>query len=113
MQSLNCGQNYGQNAAGKRRRAGIGLTQSRFGTEKDGEPWFVAADVCRALEIVNPTDTIKKLDDDEKARFNLGLRGGDTNVVNEPGLYSLVRGNGRQVLFSCDGMRKDSGIRRT
>lgn len=61
--------------------------------EKDGEPWFVAADVCRALEIGNPTDTIKRLDEDEKARLNLGLSGGDTNIVNEPGLYTLVLGS--------------------
>lgn len=31
----------------------------------EGEPWFVAADVCKALEISNPTDAIKRLDDDE------------------------------------------------
>ena len=31
---------------------------------KEGEPWFVAADVCRALEI-EPTAT-RRLDDDEK-----------------------------------------------
>lgn len=69
----------------------------RFGTIRttaiNGEPWFVAADVCEALEIQNPTDAIKKLDEDEKARLNLGLRGGDTNVVNEPGLYALVLGS--------------------
>lgn len=51
------------------------------------------ADVCKALEVLNPTDAIKKLDDDEKARFNLGLRGGETNIINEPGLYSLVLGS--------------------
>lgn len=61
--------------------------------EKGGEPWFVAADVCRALEIGNPTDTIKRLDEDEKARLNLGLSGGDTNIVNEPSLYALVLGS--------------------
>lgn len=69
----------------------------KFGTIRTttikGEPWFVAADVCEALEIQNPTDAIKKLDEDEKARLNLGLRGGDTNVVNEPGLYALVLGS--------------------
>ena len=73
------------------------FTSSEFGRVRtidiDGEPWFVAADVCEALDIRNPTDTIKKLDDDEKARLNLGLRGGDTNVVNESGLYSLVLGS--------------------
>lgn len=61
--------------------------------EINGEPWFVAADVCRALEISNPTDALKRLDDDEKARFNLGLSGGATNCVNEPGLYGLVLGS--------------------
>lgn len=59
----------------------------------DGEPWFVAADVCRALEISNTTDALNRLDDDEKARLNLGLPGGPTNCVNEPGLYSLVLGS--------------------
>lgn len=59
----------------------------------DGEPWFVAADVCRALDISNPTDAIKRLDDDERARFNLGHPMNETNCVNEPGLYSLVLGS--------------------
>lgn len=69
----------------------------RFGevrvVQKDGEPWFVAADVCRVLEISNTTDALNRLDDDEKARLNLGLPGGPTNCVNEPGLYSLVLGS--------------------
>lgn len=59
----------------------------------DGEPWFVAADVCRALEISNPTDAIKRLDADERARFNLGHPMNETNCVNEPGLYTLVLGS--------------------
>jgi prophage antirepressor-like protein len=53
------------------------------------EPWFVAKDVCDALGISNPTDALKRLDDDERARFNLG-RQGEANIVNEPGLYSLI-----------------------
>ncbi len=59
---------------------------------RDGEPWFVAKDVCRALEVINPSDALKRLDEDERARLNLG-RQGETNVVNEPGLYSLVIGS--------------------
>lgn len=59
----------------------------------DGEPWFVAADVCRALEHSNVSRAMERLDDDEKANFKLGLPGGDTNCVNEPGLYSLVLGS--------------------
>ena len=59
---------------------------------KDGEPWFVAADVCKALEVINPSDALKRLDEDERARLNLG-RQGEANVINEPGLYSLVLGS--------------------
>ena len=56
----------------------------------NGVPWFVAADVCRVLELTNPTVALERVDDDEKAKFNLGLPGGDTNVVNESGLYALT-----------------------
>lgn len=61
--------------------------------QKDGEPWFVAADVCRALDHSNVSVALERLDEDEKAKFNLGLRGGETGCVNEPGLYSLVLGS--------------------
>lgn len=59
----------------------------------NGEPWFIAKDVCKILEILNPTDVIKRLDVDEKTRLNLGLPGGDTNIINEFGLYSLILGS--------------------
>lgn len=58
----------------------------------DNEPWFVAKDVCEILEIKNPTDALKRLDSDERSRFNLG-RQGETNIVNEPGLYTLILGS--------------------
>ena len=61
-------------------------------TDKTGEPWFVAKDVCDILEISNPSDALKRLDDDERSRFNLG-RQGETNIVNEAGLYVLVLGS--------------------
>lgn len=57
---------------------------------KDNETWFVASDICRSLDLSNPTMTMQRIDDDEKAKFNLGLSGGETNCVNEYGLYSLV-----------------------
>lgn len=57
-----------------------------------GEPWFVAADVCKALELSNPTVATDRLDEDERSKFNLG-RQGETTVINEPGLYSLVLGS--------------------
>lgn len=60
---------------------------------KDGEPWFVAADVCRVLEHSNVSMALDRLDSDEKSKLNLGLPGGETNVVNEPGLYVLTLGS--------------------
>ena len=59
----------------------------------NGEPWFVAADVCKALDIINPSDALKRLDDDEKNTLVLtyGIPGNPTKtVVNEYGLYTLV-----------------------
>ena len=60
--------------------------------KQSGEPWFVATDVCQALEIANTTVALERLDEDERSKFNLG-RQGDTWCVNEPGLYSLVLGS--------------------
>lgn len=60
---------------------------------RDGDPWWVAADVCAVLEISNPTMALERLDEDEKAKLNLGLQGGATNVVNEFGLYNLILGS--------------------
>lgn len=55
----------------------------------DGEPLFIAADVCKALDIKNFTQAVSRLDTDERAMLNIG-RQGRTNVVNEYGLYNLV-----------------------
>lgn len=63
------------------------------GINLDGEPWFVFADVCKSLGIKNPTDAIKRLDEDEKVRLNLGLPGGDTNLASFPGLLSSILGS--------------------
>lgn len=63
--------------------------------EFNGEIYFVAADVCKILELTNPTVAVSKLDEDERAKFNLGRSpinggGGETNCVNESGLYRLI-----------------------
>lgn len=60
--------------------------------EKDSEPWFVAVDVCDILDLSNPTIAVSRLDNDERAKFNLG-RQGDATIVNEPGLYTLILGS--------------------
>ncbi|QKQ76362.1 BRO family protein [Nostoc sp. TCL240-02] len=63
------------------------------------DPWWVAADICKALEITNPSTAISKLDDDEKTRditLNdvsgkfASTRAQKVWCVNEPGLYALV-----------------------
>ena len=58
----------------------------------NGEPWFVAADVCSVLDLSNPTIAVSRLDEDERAKFNLG-RQGDATIVHQPGLYTLVLGS--------------------
>lgn len=61
----------------------------------DGEPWFVAADVCRALDLGNPTRALDRLDNDERTLISIkgASNGKPVNGVNEPGLYSLVLGS--------------------
>ena len=61
-------------------------------TDENGEPWFVAKDVCDILGHSNVSMALDRLDDDERSKFNLG-RQGETNIVNEAGLYSLVLGS--------------------
>jgi prophage antirepressor-like protein len=63
---------------------------------QDGEPWFVAKDVCDILEINSTTFAMERLEEDEvgstKVTDALG-REQETYIVNEPGLYSLVLGS--------------------
>ncbi|MDZ8064130.1 MAG: Bro-N domain-containing protein [Nostoc sp. DedQUE08] len=56
------------------------------------EPWWVASDLCTVLDIVNVSQAIAKLDDDEKLMYTLHTsgQGRETLCVNESGLYSLV-----------------------
>ena len=58
----------------------------------DGEPWFVAADVCDVLGLNNPSQALSYLDRDERRLItNEAWRtNGNMAVVSEPGLYSLV-----------------------
>lgn len=62
---------------------------------KDNEPWFVASDICKALELSNPTMATQRLDEDERSKFNLG-RQGEAVIVNEFGLYNLVLASRKQ-----------------
>ena len=56
----------------------------------NNEPMFCLLDVCKVLEIKNTTDVAKRLDADEVTRLNLGGKSGETNFVNESGLYAVI-----------------------
>ena len=85
--------------------------------ECEGEPWFVAKDVCSCLELGNVGQALSYLDDDEKSSIDPNIitadvgfdammkdahtpmrsvipeagRGGrPLSLVSEPGLYSLI-----------------------
>jgi len=60
--------------------------------EIDGEPWFVASQVCSLLDIQNSRQAIQSLDEDEKLVYVLHTSGQkrSVNIINESGLYSLV-----------------------
>ena len=71
----------------------------KFGTIRtttiNGEPWFVAADVCKVLGLEQVTRAMSRLDDDEKGLLKVthpqsSSKFMDVNGVNEPGLYHLV-----------------------
>ena len=53
------------------------------------KPLFVAADVCKALSIQNVTQALQSLAPFERSMLNIG-RQGNTNVVTESGLYTLI-----------------------
>ena len=58
----------------------------------NGEPWFVARDVCECLELGNPRTSIALLDEDEKGVHTMDTPGGaqEMSIVSEAGLYSLI-----------------------
>lgn len=64
-------------------------------TSKNGEPLFVAADVCQALDLGETHVALRRLDDDEKGRCSIPTLGGTQSVstVTESGLYSLTLGS--------------------
>ena len=76
--------------------------QVRIVPDERGDPWFVAADICRVLELPDVTRALRGLDDDERGTTvaekwdGVGdkLSGRNTavsmNTISEPGLYKLL-----------------------
>lgn len=58
----------------------------------DGNPWFAASDICKALGLTNSRMSLKALDDDEKGVSSTYTPGGSqsVSVINESGLYTLI-----------------------
>lgn len=60
----------------------------------EGEPWFVAKDVCDALGLSNTTEALRNLDDDEVSNISnseVAQNGGRAaRIISEPGLYKLI-----------------------
>ena len=68
----------------------------RFGRvrtiEQNGEPWFIARDVCECISIGKYRDAVSRLEEDERGSVEMDTPGGrqSLSAVNEYGLYSLV-----------------------
>lgn len=68
----------------------------RFGRvrtiEQNGEPWFIARDVCECLSIGKYRNAVSRLEEDERGSVEMDTPGGrqSLSAVNEYGLYSLV-----------------------
>lgn len=60
--------------------------------DRDGDPWFVANDVIRELDLSNKSEALRCLDDDERGSEILTTFGGPQRVtlISEPGFYKLV-----------------------
>jgi len=59
----------------------------------EGEPWFVLADLCKVLEIKNPSAVVARLDDTSVNTLTLteGIRGNpNVTIVDESGMYEVV-----------------------
>lgn len=69
----------------------------------NGEPWFVAKDICDAIGIENNRKALLVLDDDEKGVTLSNTLGGqqEMNIVSESGMYTLI-------LRCRDAVKKDS-----
>ena len=94
--------------------------------EINGDPWFVAADVCRALDLGNSRQAITRLDEDEKGVTLNDTLGGkqEMTIINEAGHYTLVLSSrkpkadyfddlvNRNLLSSFTDTAKELGIKR-
>lgn len=79
--------------------------QIRIVKEETGEPWFVAADICRCLGLAinkrtgkpNVTVATRNLGDDQKRKYRIDTPENPKNpwidmmILSEDGLYKMLR----------------------
>ena len=79
--------------------------QIRVVKEETGEPWFVAADICRCLGLAinkrtgkpNVTVATRNLGDDQKRKYRIDTPENPKNpwidmmILSENGLYKMIR----------------------
>lgn len=66
--------------------------------DRGGQPWFVAADVCRVLDlgwdksnnVYAPSRLVRHLAGDEKASSRIANKGQPHLIISESGLYKLI-----------------------
>ena len=77
----------------------FGNHEIRTVSDEHGEVWFVANDVCAALELVNPSKALADhVDAEDITRSETLTPGGlqKLNHVNESGLYALIFGSRKE-----------------
>ena len=59
---------------------------------RDGEPWWVAADVARPLGFDRTSNMLRMLDEDEKGAHKVSTPGGaqEMAILSESGLYAAI-----------------------
>ena len=62
----------------------------RTAKSETGEPLFCLIDICTALKLSNSSSVAQKLDNEDKAKLNLGLPGQQPIFVTESGMYTVI-----------------------
>lgn len=71
----------------------------------DGEPWFVASDVAKALGYRDAFNMARRIDTDDMGTHSVSTPGGtqEVGILSEPGLYSAILGS---QLESAQGFKR-------
>lgn len=89
--------NYGGNTMNNEQMKIFTYEENQIRTVvQDGNVWWVLPDVCKVLDLANPSRVAERLDEDEKKKlsFNpnseLGLGHNGATIISESGLYKVI-----------------------